>query len=114
MAQRDIPFAERTIDSETISDLFCVVAGQVQAADKASEAFGCDIVIPYSEEILGIIFDGVGAPDDKDFREPFFDMFFEWVLDEAQTLDEFLKEFYLSLEDHLHMYSVRMKESTDS
>ncbi|WP_240219771.1 hypothetical protein [Rheinheimera hassiensis] len=111
MAERLIPFAVRKVDEHTISDLFCIAAEQSKAANKVSEAMDCDVTIPYSETILDIIFDAVGAPNDIEFREPFFDLFFDWVHDEKQSLDEFLKEFYLCLEDHLHMHRVREQDA---
>ncbi|SEI13687.1 hypothetical protein SAMN05660691_04118 [Rheinheimera pacifica] len=114
MAERVIPFAVRTVDENTISDLFCIAAEQAKAADKVSEAMDCDFIIPFSESILDIIFDAVGAPDDNEFREPFFELFFDWVHSETQSMQEFLKEFYLCLDDHLHMYSVREHDSATS
>ena len=111
MVERVIPFTARMIDVNTISDLFCIAAEQAKAAGKVSEAMDCDVTIPYSESILDIIFDAVGAPDDNEFREPFFELFFDWVHSETQSMQEFLKEFYLCLDDHLHIYSVRERDS---
>lgn len=114
MAERLIPFAVRNIDENTISDLFCIAAEQVTAANKVSEAMDCEVTIPYSEAILDIIFDAVGAPDDRVFRDHLFDIFFDWINDEHQSLDGFLKEFYFCLEDHLHMYTVRSLDTESS
>lgn len=111
MVERVIPFAVRTVDQNTISDLFCIAAEQVKAANKVSEAMDCDVTIPYSESILDIIFDAVGAPEGNDFRAPFFELFFDWVHSETQSMQEFLKQFYLCLDDHLHMYNVRVQDS---
>lgn len=114
MAERVIPFAVRNIDENTISDLFCIAAEQAIAAAKVSEAMDCDVTIPYSESILDVIFDAVGAPNDIQFREPFFDLFFDGVHSETQSMQEFLKEFYICLEDHLHMYRVREQEDENT
>lgn len=108
MAQREVPFAKRTIDANTVLDLFCVLYTQVKAAVDMSEALSCDIVMPYSQELFDIILDGLGAPDGDDFREPFYDMFYSrWVLDnEFADVHAFMKEFKFHFEDHLHMHSL--------
>lgn len=111
---RDIPYSQsRLIDEETLKDLLVIHIEQTNSAAAISDAMNIEYSTPFSESLYDIILDALGAPNEQEFREPFYTLLYgQYLLEnEFDNVDDFFRRLRFEMSDHLHMYNKDMQST---